>query len=206
MDRKYQAIAIGASAGGLHALSFLFEQLPAEYPIPVMVIQHRAKDQKELLEEVLQNKCTITIKQADEKERIKRGIIYIAPPGYHLLVEQDLTFSLSADEYVIKSKPSIDVLFETAAEVFREKLIGVILTGANHDGALGMATIKRYGGLTIAQRPDEAPYPQMPQAAIDQGGVDHIWTLKEIREFLYQLFLLYRNEKDRKKSSDDSDH
>jgi two-component system chemotaxis response regulator CheB len=194
-DKRYQAIAIGVSAGGLHALSFLFEQLPAEYPVPVMVTQHRAKDQRELLEEVLQNKCTITIKQADEKEKIVSGIIYIAPPSYHLLVEQNHTFSLSSDEHVSNGKPSIDVLFETAAEVFKEKLIGLILTGANNDGASGMATIKKYGGLTIAQSPDEAQYPQMPQAAIDQGGVDHVWTLKEIREFLHQLFLCYGNEK-----------
>ncbi|MBI1769730.1 MAG: chemotaxis protein CheB [Bacteroidetes bacterium] len=195
VDEKYQAIAIGASAGGLYALSSLFEQLPAEYPLPVMVIQHRAKDQKELLEEVLQNKCKMIIKQADEKEKIKRGIIYIAPPGYHLLVEQDQTLSLSSDELESFSRPSINVLFETAAEVYREKLIGVILTGANSDGASGVVAIRKNGGLTIAQDPQEAQYPQMPQAAID-NGVDHIWTLKEIQGFLNQLFVQHRNEKD----------
>lgn len=189
MVKKYKAIVIGASAGGLHALSFLFEQLPADYPLPVMVIQHRAKDQKELLEEVLQRKCKITIKQADEKEEIKSGFVYIAPSGYHLLVEQDLTFSLSSDEPASFSKPSIDVLFESAAEVFREKLIGLILTGANNDGAAGIAIIKKYGGMTIAQYPQEAQYPQMPQAAINNGGVKNIWTLKEIQGFLYQLSL-----------------
>ena len=196
MDKKYQAIAVGASAGGLYALSFLFEQLPADYPIPVIVIQHRAKDQKELLEEVLQHKCKITIKQADEKEKIKSGFVYIAPPGYHLLVEQDQTFSLSSDEPVSLSKPSIDVLFESAAEVFREKLVGLILTGANNDGATGISIIKKYGGLTVAQYPQEAQYPQMPLAAINSGGVENILTLKEIQTFLYQLSLPHRNEKD----------
>src|SRR5205814_2345259 len=118
-DNKHQIIVIGASAGGLHALIPLLEPLPADYPIPIIIIQHRAKDQKELLEEVLQQKCKITIKQADEKEKIKTGFVYIAPPGYHLLVEQDQTFSLSSDERALFSRPSIDILFETAAEVFR---------------------------------------------------------------------------------------
>jgi two-component system chemotaxis response regulator CheB len=195
MDKKYQAIAIGASAGGLHALTFLLEQLPADYPIPVIVSQHRAKDQKELLEEVLQHKCKIRIKQADEKEKIESGFAYIAPPAYHLLVERDGTFSLSSDEHVSFSRPSIDVLFESAAEVFREKLIAVILTGANNDGANGISVVKKYGGLTIAQSPREAQYPYMPQAAINYGGVENILTLKEIQHFLYRVSLQHRNEK-----------
>ena len=186
-DRQYQAIAIGVSAGGLHALTTLFEQLPADYPIPVMVIQHRSRDPKDLLEEVLQHKCKITIKQADEKEKIKSGFVYIAPPGYHLLVEQDRTFSLSSDEHVSFSKPSIDVLFESASEVFKKKLVGMILTGANNDGAAGISAVKKYGGLTIAQYPPEAQFPFMPQAAIDKGGVDCIWTLKQIQKFLLEL-------------------
>lgn len=186
-NKKYQAIAIGASAGGLYALATLFEQLPADYTIPVMVVQHRAKDQRDLLEEVLQHKCKITVKQADEKEKIKSGFVYIAPPGYHLLIEQDQTFSLSSDEHVSFSKPSIDVFFESAAEVFRNRLVGIILTGANKDGAAGITIIKKYGGLTIAQFPQEAQYPYMPQAAIDMGGVNCIRTLKEIQKFLYEL-------------------
>lgn len=189
MQEKYQAIAIGVSAGGLHALIFLFEQLPADYPIPIMVVQHRAKDRQELLEEVLQNKCKIAIKQADEKEKIKGGVVYIAPPGYHLLVEQDRTFSLSSDEHVSFSKPSIDVLFESAAEAFKQYLVGVILTGANDDGAAGIKIIKKYGGLTIAQQPLEAQYPFMPQAAINKGGVGYVWTLGEIQKYLSQLAL-----------------
>lgn len=189
MMERYQAITIGVSAGGLHALILLFENLPADYPIPIIVVQHRAKDRQELLEEVLQNKCKITIKQADEKEKIKSGIIYIAPPGYHLLVEEDRTFSLSSDEHLSFSKPSIDVLFESAAEVFKQRLVGVILTGANNDGTNGIKTIKKYGGLTIAQQPLEAQYPFMPQAAINQGAVTHVWTLGEIQKYLSQLAL-----------------
>jgi len=187
MNTKYHAIAIGASAGGLNALTTLFEQLPFDYSIPVIVIQHRSKDHRDLLEEVLQRKCKITIKQADEKEKIESGVIYIAPPGYHLLIEQDRTFSLSSDEHALFSKPSIDILFESAAEVFEKKLVGVILTGASSDGAAGIAVIKKYGGLTIAQFPREAQYPFMPQAAINFGGVKCIWTLNEIQKFLYEL-------------------
>ena len=188
MPDQYKAVTIGASAGGLYALSFLLEQLPSDYSIPVIVIQHRAKDQKELLEEVLQHKCKISIKQADEKEKIKNGFVYVAPPAYHLLIERDHTFSLSSDEQTF-SRPSIDILFESAAEVFKDKLIGVILTGANTDGSLGIATIRKYGGLTIAQSPQEANFPFMPQAAINKGGIAFTWTLKEIRNFLLELHL-----------------
>ena len=187
MDKNYQAIVIGTSAGGLDAISKLFHQLPVNYPIPIIVIQHRAKDQRELLEEVLQSKCKIVIKQADEKEMIKGGFAYIAPPGYHLLIEQDRSFSLSSDDLVSFSKPSIDVLFETAAEVFKENLIGLILTGANSDGAAGIMAIKKFKGLTIAQSPKEAQYPYMPQSSIETGAVEHVWTLKEIQEFLLKL-------------------
>jgi two-component system chemotaxis response regulator CheB len=181
-DKKIKAIVIGTSAGGLSALSTLFEKLPPDYHLPIIVVQHRAKDQKNLLEEVLQPKCKIKIKQADEKEKIKKGIVYIAPPDYHLLIENDLTFSLSCDELVSYSRPSIDVLFESAAIAYRETLIGIILTGASNDGASGLQTIKKYGGLTVAQSPAEAQFPHMPSAAIDKGGAMLIMTLNEMQK------------------------
>jgi len=175
---------IGTSAGGLYALSAILEKFPADYPLPVVIVQHRARDQKELLEEVLQHKCKIKIKQADEKEKIEKGLVYIAPPDYHLLIENDHTFSLSSDEFVRFSRPSIDVLFESAAMVYRDKLIGIILTGANSDGAAGIVAIKKYGGLTIAQNPDEALFPSMPAASIETNAVEYIWTLSEIQKNL----------------------
>jgi len=187
INEKYKAIVIGASAGGLFALSFVLEELPADFPVPVMIVQHRSKDQRDLLEEVLQSKCRIRIKQADEKEKIESGLVYIAPPDYHLLVEADRTFSLSADEPVRFSRPSIDVLFETAATVFKDSLIGIIFTGASNDGAAGMAAIKKYGGLTIAQDPAEAQFPYMPAASIETKEVKHIWTLAEIKSFLLKI-------------------
>ncbi len=185
--KKYEAIVVGTSAGGLYALSNILTELPAEYPLPIMVVQHRSKDKKELLEDILQHKCKIKIKQADEKEKIEKGCVYIAPPDYHLLIETDLTFSLSSDQYVSYSRPSIDVLFESAAAAYKDTLIGIILTGANNDGAAGISAIKQYNGLTIAQSPEEALFPFMPNAAIATKMVTHIWTLSEIQNFLLAL-------------------
>lgn len=186
-EKEYEAIVIGASAGGLYVLSNILEKLPADYAIPIIVVQHRARDKKDLLEEVLQHKSKIKVKQADEKEKIEKGYVYIAPPDYHLLIENDLTFSLSSDEYVKFSRPSIDVLFESAAVVYRDKLIGIILTGANNDGAAGISEIKKYHGLTIAQSPKEAAFPVMPTAAIETKAITHVWTLSEIQNFLLTI-------------------
>jgi len=187
LNKKYKTIVIGTSAGGLFALSVILEQLPPGYPVPIVVVQHRSKDQKSLLEEVLQLKCRISIKQADEKEKIEAGFVYIAPPDYHLLVESDQTFSLSSDEPVHFSRPSIDVLFETAALVFKDTLIGIILTGANDDGAAGIAAVRKYGGLTIAQNPGEAQFALMPEASIKTKAVQYIWPLAEIKDFLLKI-------------------
>jgi two-component system, chemotaxis family, protein-glutamate methylesterase/glutaminase len=186
-QQKYEAVVIGTSAGGLGVLSYLFERLPVNYFLPVIVVQHRYRDQKNLLEDVLQHKCMIKIKQADEKEKIKNGVVYIAPPDYHLLIEDDHTFSLSADKHIKFSRPSIDVLFESASLVYQKRLVGIILTGANSDGAEGLLTIKKNGGFTIAQDPSEAQYAYMPQAAIKVDSAEKIWNLKQISSFLLEL-------------------
>src|SRR5437879_1036735 len=115
---KYEAVVIGVSAGGLHALSVMLIGLPSDFPLPVIIIQHRSKDEKTLLEEVLQAKCSIRIKQADEKEKITGATVYMAPADYHLLIEKDHSFSLSCDAHLHFSRPSIDILFETASEVY----------------------------------------------------------------------------------------
>jgi two-component system chemotaxis response regulator CheB len=185
--KKYQAIVVGTSAGGFHAVSEILGTLPTDFPVPVVVVQHRAKESQDLFEEVLQRKCRITIRQADEKEHIESGNVYVAPPNYHLLIEMDRTFSLSSDPPVQYSRPSIDVLFETAAFTYRDKLIGIILTGSNSDGAAGISAIRKMGGLTIAQDPAEAQYALMTQASIDTKHVQHVWRLKEIGEFLQIL-------------------
>ena len=181
---EFDAIVIGASAGGLYTLTSILQPLPASYRVPIIVVQHRAKDERSLLEEVLQLKCSIKIKQADEKEVIQRGFVYFAPPDYHLLIESNGTFSLSYDARVNYSRPSIDVLFETAAAVFKQRLLGIILTGANKDGALGMKKIRALGGTTIAQQPETADYREMPTAAISTGAIQHVLTPEAIGNFL----------------------
>lgn len=182
-----EAVVMGVSAGGLFALSMILEKLPEDYPVPIIIVQHRSRDERTLLEEVLQVKCRIRIKQADEKEHIKSQIVYFAPPDYHLLIEGDKTFSLSCEPPVNYSRPSIDVLFETACSVYKDHLVAIILTGANNDGARGIQKIKKSGGLTIAQKPSTAAFPFMPQAAIDRNGIQLILELNEITDFLLQL-------------------
>jgi two-component system chemotaxis response regulator CheB len=184
---NYRAIVIGASNGGLHALSIILARIPKDYSIPIIIVQHRHKDERDLLETILQQRCEINIKQADEKEKIIGACVYVAPPDYHLMIETDETFSLSIDTFVRHSRPSIDVLFESAAQVYRDELIGIILTGSNDDGANGIKCIHQYGGATIAQHPDEAKDPSMPVASIRTGAVRQILSLREIYEFLNEV-------------------
>lgn len=187
LHKRYDAIVLGTSAGGFRALAALLADIPAAYPVPIIVVQHRSKSSRELFEEVLQSKCQIKIKQAEEKETVTSNVVYVAPPDYHLLIERDKTFSLSSDAPVRFSRPSIDVLFESASIAYGDKLVGIILTGANDDGTIGIGTIARRGGLTIAQNPQEAEYPFMVQAAIATKKIGYIWSLETIRNFLLQL-------------------
>lgn len=184
---KYEAVVIGTSAGGLYALTTLLEALPTDFSLPLIIVQHRSREERTLLEEVLTQKCRIKIRQAEEKEIIQKSIVYFAPPDYHLLIERDHSFSLTYDERVNYSRPSIDVLFESAAYVYKNRLLSILLTGANHDGAAGTKIIRSLGGTTIAQDPQSALYPVMPKAAIATGCVQHILNLYEIRAFLLNL-------------------
>ena len=131
---NYKAIVIGASAGGLNALQEILAPLPADFHLPILIVQHRFPTADDLLTFALNESCRLMVKEADEKDYIEPGYVYVAPPNYHLLVERNRTLSLSADAKVCYSRPSIDVLFESAADVFLSQLIGIILTGANHDG------------------------------------------------------------------------
>jgi two-component system chemotaxis response regulator CheB len=187
LKNAYDAVVIGASAGGLYVMIRILKLLPANFPLPVIVVQHRSRDERTLLEEVLQQKSNLPIKQADEKELIQPGTVYFAPPDYHLLIENDGTFSLSFDPPVNYSRPSIDVLFETAADVYKQRLLAIILTGANKDGAYGITKIAKLGGTTIAQSPETADYPDMPKAAINTGYVQHILNPEAIGNFLLEI-------------------
>jgi len=175
---------MGASAGGMEALTTVLSALPDGFPRPVVVVQHLSPRHDSDLAGFFAQRARIPVKEAEDKETIQPAHVYFASPNYHLLVEPDETFSLSIDEPVHFARPSIDVLFETAARAWTSHLIGVLLTGSNHDGAQGMAAIKRYGGLTIAQDPKTAAYPVMPQAAIDAGAADRVLALEEIGSFL----------------------
>ena len=183
----YKAIVIGASTGGMEALSTVSSCLPREFPLSIVFVQHLHPAEGGYLVEYLGNKSALKVKEADEKEVIRVGHIYVAPPNYHLLIEHDQTFSLSIDEKVNYARPSIDVLFESAVYVWSNHLIGIILTGANNDGAYGMRLIKEHGGLTIAQDPSTAECPVMPQAAIDIGAVEKILPLEGVVNFLKTL-------------------
>lgn len=184
---RYEAVVIGTSAGGLAALTTILSALPEDYGLPVIIVQHRSRDEKTLLEEVLSYKCRIPINQADEKQAICKGNVYFAPGDYHLLIEQDRTFSLSWEPPVNYSRPSIDVLFESAAMVYQRKLVAVILTGASHDGAEGIRMIRKMGGTTIAQMPETAAHKTMPQAAVMTGNIQHILELEGITKFLLHV-------------------
>jgi len=184
---KYEAIVIGVSSGGMNALKFLFSALPVNFSIPIIIVQHIGPHSDSQWIKLLNNYSKLSIKEADEKEKIEHGKVYIAPPNYHLLIEKDKTFSFTIDERVNYSRPSIDVLFESAAEVYKNKLIGVILTGSSSDGTAGLKKIKEYGGLTIAQDPKTAESSYMPASAIAGVQMDYILTLEHIIELLIKI-------------------
>jgi len=186
---KYEAIVVGVSSGGLKALSFIFSVLPADFVVPIIVVQHIGPRSENTWIKLLNDCSNIIIKEADEKEKVGTGHIYVAPSNYHLLIENDKTFSLTIDERVNFARPSIDVLFESAAEVYRDKLIGIILTGSNSDGAKGVKRIKEYGGLVIIEDPETAESSYMPRSAISLVQPDHILTLNEISELLIKITL-----------------
>ncbi|WP_040308614.1 chemotaxis protein CheB, partial [Asticcacaulis biprosthecium] len=140
-----EAIVIGASAGGVEALSAILPRLPADYPLPVMVVIHLPPDRRSLMAKLFDAKCAMSVREADDKEPIARGTVYFAPPDYHLLVETDRRLSLSSEEPVLFSRPAIDILFETAADAYGPGLVGIILSGANEDGAAGLKAVRAAG-------------------------------------------------------------
>ncbi|NEX62596.1 chemotaxis protein CheB [Noviherbaspirillum galbum] len=184
---KFDAVVIGASAGGVEALLTLLEDLPESFPAAVLIVLHLPADCRSVLASVLSNRCSLPIKEAQDKEDIVPGRGYVAPPDYHLLVEPDRSLSLSQDEAVHFSRPSIDLLFESAAWVYRERLLGIVLTGANQDGSAGLKAISEHGGTTWVQEPADALATIMPQAAIDAAAPDSVLTLEAMKQKLKRL-------------------
>lgn len=180
----YKAIAIGGSAGSTEALSEILSCLPPMFNLPIIIVCHLHPTDDGGLVEFFSRQSGRIVKEAVDKEQVQAGRIYFPPANYHLLVEREKTFALSIDEKVNYSRPSIDVFFESAALAWGIDLIGIILTGANMDGAAGIQAIKKHGGFTIAQDPQEALHPVMPQAAISTGAIDTILSIKQIINFL----------------------
>jgi two-component system chemotaxis response regulator CheB len=183
----YDLICIGASWGGLQAVGQVLADLPDEVDVPIAIAQHRSPDATDgALAELLQTQIGRPVLDAIDKLPIEPRHVYIAPPDYHLLVEQS-AFALSVDERIRFARPSIDVLFETAADAYGAGVIGIILTGANDDGAHGLARIKERGGVALVQDPEGATRRAMPDAAIAATVADAILPLEEIGKFVYGL-------------------
>jgi two-component system, chemotaxis family, protein-glutamate methylesterase/glutaminase len=180
-------VAIGASWGGLHAIGTVLAGLPDGFTTPIAIAQHRAVDSGSgALGRILSLRSGRDVCEAGDKDPIEPGGVYVAPPDYHLLVEPT-GFALSTEALVQHSRPSIDVLLESAADTYGERLVGVVLTGANEDGADGIRRVKRRGGVTIAQDPAGAARREMPAAAIATRMVDHVLRLEEIGPKLGEL-------------------
>ncbi|HYY55892.1 MAG TPA: chemotaxis protein CheB [Pyrinomonadaceae bacterium] len=183
---SFEIVVIGASYGGLSALQILLPDLTPEFPLPVVIVQHRKKDGDDGLCEYLRRRSPLPLLEPNDKEKIEPGRVYLAPRDYHLLIEKSI-FALSTESPVGFARPSIDVLFESAADIYRERVIGVILTGSNRDGARGLAKIKSLGGLALVQDPQSAESPVMPQAALAAAAVDRVLPLPQIAPFLNEL-------------------
>ena len=173
-------VVIGASAGGVAALQIVLGALPASLPVPVLVVLHLPRDRSSRIADVLAPYCTLTLREAEDKQPLQAGTVTFAPPDYHLLVEDAQAIALSMDEPVLFSRPAIDPLFESAAAVYGAGLLGVLLTGASHDGSAGVAAIRRCGGRVWIQAPSDARVPAMPSAALERAGADAVLTLDQL--------------------------
>ena len=179
-------VVIGGSAGALEALLQIVPRLRPDLGMPIILVLHRKVAQDTILTDLLSAKTPLAVKEIEEKEKPLPGSIYIVPADYHLLIEKDHSFTLDYSERVNYSRPSIDVVFESAAHVYGPELTCILLSGANADGTEGLKYVKKMGGLTIAQLPATAEVAYMPEQAIAAGTVDHIWSPVDIAAFLNQ--------------------
>jgi two-component system chemotaxis response regulator CheB len=184
---RLDAIVIGASAGGIEALSVVLPALPADTAAAVFVVVHLPRDRPSHLADIFARKCALKVREAQDKEPVEAGTVYFAPTNYHLLVDRGPQLALSVDDLVHHSRPSIDVLFESAAYVYRERLLGIILTGANDDGAEGLAVVHELGGWTVVQEPETAHSRQMVIAAQTATAPDYVLSLQGIAALLATL-------------------
>jgi len=192
LSNQYKAIAIGGSAGSFQVITRILANLPDNFPLPIIMCLHRLKHVRNGFVEALSIKSTKPVTEPYDKETVKKGHIYLAPANYHLSVELGNTFALGTDEMLNNSRPSIDIALETAAYVYKTKLIGILLSGANKDGAMGMKKIKDKGGLTLVQDPAECMIDTMPSAAMNLTDIDYVLSVDDIVGFFKELNKYYK--------------
>lgn len=180
-------VVMGASAGGIAALGEILPSLPMQFPLPIVIVVHLSPTRQSLLPEIFDRKCALPVTEVFDKVSITPGCVYFSPPDYHLLIENGLTCALSVDNPVNYSRPSIDVLFESAAASVGKGVLAIVLTGTGADGARGLKAVRDAGGIGWVQSPDTAQSPVMPRSAIEIGGADAILTLPQIAERLARL-------------------
>jgi two-component system chemotaxis response regulator CheB len=187
LAHRVDAVVVGASAGGIEALSLLLPALPAGLRAPVFVVQHLPRERPSLLVEIFTPRCALPLHEAQDKQPIEPGNVYFAPPDYHLLIDDGPRLALSVDAPVHYSRPAIDVLFQSAADQYGPRLLGLVLTGGNQDGADGLAAVRAAGGLTAVQDPSDAQMPVMPEYALATGPADFVLPLRELAALLGTL-------------------
>ncbi len=192
LNNSYKAVVIGGSAGSFQGVVKILSQLPQGFTLPIIMSLHRLKHVRHGFVEALSIKSVVKVTEPDDKEPIKKGGVYLAPSNYHLSVELGNYFSLSTEEMVNNSRPAIDITLSTCAYNYKNKLIGILLSGANRDGALGMKSIADWGGRTIVQDPAECMIETMPKAALAVTNIDHVLTIDQIVEFLKELDKQYK--------------
>jgi two-component system chemotaxis response regulator CheB len=192
LNNNYKAVVIGGSAGSFQGVVKILSHLPKNFPLPIIMCLHRLKHVRHGFVEALSLKSVVQVTEPHDKEAIRKGSVYLAPANYHLSVELGNYFALSTEEMVNNSRPAIDITLVTCAYVYKEKLIGILLSGANKDGALGMRSIKERKGLTIVQDPSECMIETMPKAAMSATQIDHVLKVDQIIEFLRELEMHYR--------------
>ena len=184
---RVDAVVMGASAGGVEAVSALLPALPADMAAPVFIVLHLPRDKPSILAEVFGRKCVLPVLEAEDKMPVQAGTVYVAPSNYHLLIDEGPQLALSADDPVHYSRPSIDVLFESAAAIYRERLLGILLTGANADGAVGLATVHDAGGVSVVQEPASAQSPHMVRSALELRPGHRVLPLQDIAGLLASI-------------------
>jgi two-component system chemotaxis response regulator CheB len=192
LSNSYKAVVIGGSAGSFQGVVKILAQLPKGFPLPIIMCLHRLKHVRNGFVEALSIKSVVQVTEPNDKETIKKGNVYLAPANYHMSVELGNHFALSTEEMVNNSRPSIDITLGTCAYAYKEKLIGILLSGANRDGALGMKYIHERGGLTIVQEPTECMIDTMPRSAMAVTKIDHVLRIDQIVQFLNELDSQYK--------------